>query len=97
MSKSYSKYKSVGICTGRNTEFYRDRRRLFRTRDKQMIRNILAHAHVDEFDELYTPENIPFKDNWEEPTDGTIRITANDAKRDNYRGIYATKNGKIKK
>lgn len=97
MSKSYSKYKRVGICTGSNTNYYRDRRRLFRTRDKQIIRNILAHYDVDKFDDLYTPENIPFKNDWDEPTDGTIRITANDATRDDYRGIYATKNGKIKK
>lgn len=104
MSKSYSKIKKFGICTGSNTEYYRDKRRNIRAKEKQVFRDTLAHHDVSVFDEVYTPLNIPFKDTWSEPTDGTITMTARAIDRDaiksphrGYAGVYTTKDGKIKK
>ena len=73
MSKSYGKYKSLGICTGSNTEWYRDRIRKIRNKNKHRIRNILTNYSINEFDDVYNPYSLPKKDTWMEPTDGTIR------------------------
>lgn len=104
MSKSYSKIKKFGICTGSNTEYYHEKRRTIRAKDKQLIRNTLAHHNVSEFDEVYTPLNLPFKNDWDEPTDGTFVMDAKSIDRDTiksphggYAGVYTTKDGKIKK
>ena len=102
MSKSYSKVKKFGICTGDNREFYRMKRRSIRAKEKQVIRDTLAHKDISEFDETYTSLNIPMKDDWTEPTDGSFVLTAKDIDRDTlenggYRGVYTTKHGKIKK
>ena len=104
MSKSYSKIKKFGICTGSNTEYYHDKRRSIRVKEKQVIRNTLAHHDISEFDEVYTPLNLPFKDDWNEPTDGTFIMDAKSIDKDaiksphgGYVGVYTTKDGKIKK
>lgn len=100
MSKSYSKVKKFGICSGDNTEFYREKRRSIRAKEKQVIRDTLAHADISDFDDVYTPLNIPLKDDWTEPTDGTIPMNAKEIKkndRDGYNGTYITKDGKIKR
>lgn len=103
MSKSYSKVKRFGICTGSNTEFYRDKRRNIRIKEKQVIRDTLAHNDVSEFDEVYTPLNIRLKDDWKEPTDGTFVMTGRaivrdmTKKRNGSRCAYVTKGGKVKK
>ena len=102
MSKSYSKVKKFGICTGDNRDFYRAKRRSIRAKEKQVIRDILAHKDISEFDDIYTSLNIPMKDDWSEPTDGSFVLTAKDIDRDTvenggYNGVYTTKHGKIKK
>ena len=100
MGKSYSKVKKIGICVGNNTKFYKERRRSIRTKERQVLRDTLAHVDVSDFDDAYTPLNIPFKDDWNEPTDGTIELTAKDYKKKTYtfhRKAYITKDGKIKK
>lgn len=104
MSKSYSKIKRIGICCGSNTEFYRAKRRNIRAKEKQAIRDTLTHTNISDFDNVYTPLNIPFKDTWSEPTDGTITMTARAIDRyaiksphGGYAGVYTTKDGKIKK
>ena len=99
MSKSYGKYKSCGICTGSNTEWYRDRIRKIRNKNKHRIRTIIANNNIEEFDDLYNPYSLPKKDMWREPTDGTIRYTYKMIKEFNWlsRGIYIAKNNKVKK
>lgn len=102
MSKSYSKIKRIGVCSGSNTEFYRVKRRSIRAKDKQVIRDTLAHNDVSDFDDVYTPLNITLKDDWSEPTDGTFAMSAKMIDRKSkenggYSGIYTTKDGKIKK
>lgn len=56
MSKSYGKYKTIGVWgkVRANTEYYRYRRVSFRNRNRQIIRNILANKSINDFDELYT-------------------------------------------
>ena len=103
MSKSYGKYKTIGICTGSNTDFYRERRKHQRHVNNNRIRNILANYENDEFDDKYNDYKIPKEDSWEEPTDGHYKMTAkelNKIKKDymkSFGNIYTTKNNKIKK
>jgi hypothetical protein len=95
MSKSYSNYKTVGMAKGSNTSFYKDRRRKDRTKNKQIIRNMMANYNAEDFDEVYESFKQAKKDSWSEPTDGSKRLTAEDDL-ENYDNIY-TYNGKIKK
>lgn len=97
MSKSYAKKIKLGICSGSNTEFYRDRRKHQRHINSNRIKNVLANNEADEFDDKYIPYNIPKNDDWEEPTDGTFILTPQDAKEYEKYGIYVTKDNKIKR
>ena len=97
MSKSYGRYKTVGICYGSNTEFYRDRRRHERVVNKQQIRNLLANKNINEFDERFAQYKEP-KNTWDEPTDGSYKLYSKNEYFDKgwYKNIYRHKN-KIKK
>lgn len=48
MSKSYGKYKTIGVWyeAHANTEYYRCRRRSFRTKNRHIIRNMLANKSI---------------------------------------------------
>ena len=52
MSRSYKKTVKLGVCYGSNTDFYRRRRRKFRTVNKQMLRNLLANREIDDVNDL---------------------------------------------
>lgn len=99
MSKSYSKKMKFGICSGSNTDFYKERRKTFKKRDKQAIRNTLAHFDVEDFDEKYKPHHEVFKDDWNEPTDGTILATSGDDEIVQFYDdeVYLTKDKKFKR
>ena len=103
MSKSYAKYKSCGIGTGSNTEWYRDRIHKVRKRNKHRIRNIIANNNNEEFDDVYNPYSLPKKDTRREPTDGTVRYDYKRIRKmmKKYNGwsagMYITKNNKVKK
>ena len=102
MSKSYAKYKSMGICCGHNTPWYRERRRRICRINNNRIRQILATKPIEEFDECFTPYKLPKKDTWREPTDGTIRYTAKKIKKliekQGYNfGLYIVHGNKVKK
>lgn len=97
MSKSYGRYINLGICWGSNTEFYRDRRKQVRRKNRHIIRNLLHNFTADLFDDLFTDFRLPRKDTWNEPTDGTWKYTAKEVKKYIRKGIYTGKNGKIKK
>lgn len=94
MSKSYSKYKTVGVCNGSNTRWYRARVRRLRGKNRQIIRNMVANKNAVDYDDCYLDYRQARRDSWLEPTDGTYTVTAKSAKR--YKGIYVTC-GKIKK
>lgn len=102
MSKSYGKYKTTGICTGSNTDYYRERRKHQRRVNKHRLRNTMANTDIEDFDDKYQDLKIPKKNDWDEPTDGTYKMTVKDLEElkgrtgKNY-GVYSTKNNKIKK
>lgn len=97
MSKSYAKYKTEGMCTGSNTEYYRDRNRRLRAKNKNNIKKILKNKPIEDFDDLFIPSKEPDNTRWNEPTDGTCKMYANDYKKFNINNTYITKNNKIKK
>ena len=97
MSKSYGRYINLGICWGSNTEFYRDRRKQVRRKNRHIIRNLLHNFTADLFDDLFTDFRLPRKDTWNEPIDGTWKYNAKEVKKYIKKGIYTNKKGKIKK
>lgn len=101
MSKSYGKYKTIGCCWGSNTEYYRDRNRRLRNKDRQNIRNLLANKPIEEFDDVFIPTKEPDNMYWNEPTDGTFKLYHIDfikyKSKYRYHGIYPTKKNRIKK
>lgn len=72
MSKSYKKFASGGICVGSNTQYYRDRNKNTRNKNKHIIRNTIARYDLDDMDGIEFIENKrnPNYDCWNEPTDG---------------------------
>ena len=75
MSRSYKKHASGGICNGSNTQYYRERNKSTRNKNKHIIRNTLKRYELDELDEIDGFEFIdnkknPNYDSWNEPTDG---------------------------
>jgi len=73
MSRSKKKFASGGMCHGSNTEFYRDRNRSTRNRNRHMLRNLLANMTIEEIaDVIYNLANNKNRNytSWEEPTDG---------------------------
>lgn len=97
MSKSFGKYKTMGVCTGSNTEFYRDRARQLRNKNRQKMRNVLANYNAEDFDDEFIEYKQAKRDSWMEPTDGTFKVTDKVLKRYKFKGIYSTDVGKIKK
>lgn len=98
MSKSYGKYKTCGVCWGNNTPYYKDRRRKIRMKNNQRLRTMMAHHNPEDYDDVFEPYIIPKKDSWDEPTDGTWKLTAKHLKKSKYKyPYYATKNNRIKK
>lgn len=77
MSKSYAKYKTIGVCYGNNTDYYRRRRRVSRSKNNQSIRNLLAHSSIEDFDADYMPFIQSKKNDWDEPTDGSYKVNGN--------------------
>ena len=72
MSRSYKKHASGGICCGSNTEYYRDRNKSTRNKNKHILRNTLKKYELDDIDGFEFIENKrnPNYDPWNEPTDG---------------------------
>lgn len=97
MSKSFGSYKTIGVCTGSNTEFYRDRARQLRNKNRQKMRNVLANYKVEDFDDEFIEYMQSKRDDFREPTDGTFKLTDKELKKHRIKGIYSTDNGKIKK
>ena len=57
MSKSYKKFASGGICIGSNTQYYRDRNKNTRNKNKHIIRNTIARYDLDDIDGIEFIEN----------------------------------------
>lgn len=76
MSRSRRKPK-VGICVGSNTEYYRERNRNTRTKNKRILRKALMDGKEDEINFIPNNKN-PSYDTYCEPTDGSYMIPKND-------------------
>lgn len=79
MSKTTRKNIRVGICTGRNTEYYRDRTRKMRRKYSSNLRHIIRQFAIDVAEELIMNPKFPRRNEWDEPTDGTRLITRRNA------------------
>lgn len=76
MSRTYRKNLRVGICTGSNTEYYRERRRLQRRKLNQELHTLSSHYTVEAMEEdVVNNPKIPKVNEWLEPTDGRYLIT----------------------
>lgn len=95
MSRSYRKPKAF-ICAGRNTEYYRERNRNTRMKNKRELDKLSSYKRklgFDDLEELFEEEqklefisnnkNKDF-DTWCEPTDGSFMAKESDFKDDNY-------------
>ena len=71
MSKTYRKMLKFGICTGTNTEYFRDRRREQRGLLRRELRNAMQYHDMEDH---ILPVKFIMHDDWDEPTDGTWRI-----------------------
>jgi hypothetical protein len=67
-------------------------------KNNQRLRTMMAHHNPEDYDDVFEPYIIPKKDSWDEPTDGTWKLTAKHLKKSKYKyPYYATKNNRIKK
>ena len=78
MSRTYRKVVKCGICTGSNTEYYREKNRKCRAKNRHSLRNAIANYDINEIDEIISSPMVPIHDDWDEPTDGTYIITKKD-------------------
>lgn len=92
MSKTTKRYLRFGVCTGSNTEYYRDRTRKFRRRYRHIMRNLFSKYNVEEVSERILNPKFPKRNNLLEPTDGTHLITARNAEEESeyYKEIKRT-------
>lgn len=96
MSKSYRKQVRTGICTGSNTEYYASKRKQLRRRAVQDLHKVVMQKNYDDEPKNTNIRgaNIKYKDSWNEPTDGTLVITAHNPIASDF--YYLTKDNKIK-
>ncbi len=71
MSKTYRKNVRVGICTGSNTEFYRERRRTHRRKVKNKLKKLQNSGTKEDMENVQL-EKLIKRNSWEELTDGTV-------------------------
>lgn len=74
MSRTHRNAVRQGICSGNNTEFYRNRRKKERRVNRNHLKNVVNTTYEDDIDDNLNFEKIPTKDDWNEPTDGSILI-----------------------
>ncbi len=74
MSRTYKKNVKAFIATGSNTEFYKNRRRNIRRKNKNNLRNLVTNKPIDEINDLILNDVTPKTDKWREPTDGHFTI-----------------------
>lgn len=71
MSRTYNKKIRMHVCHGKNTEFYRERRRRNRRVNRMLLNATVSQNEPSEVDENLSLEQIPKRDTWNEPTDGS--------------------------
>ncbi len=93
MGKSYGKYVTIGMCYGSNTEYYRQRNRFLRRKNRHLLN--LAKSLIDI--EEYFPVKLPKEDQWDEPTDGHWKVFANEIRKRYSKYYRLNKNNKVKR
>lgn len=84
MSRSYRKFVKLGMCGGfgnQNTGFYKNRRRKISNKNKQIVRDAVAHYNPEDIDDHVQEYRPPKRDDWAEPSDGTFILDKKDADR----------------
>lgn len=81
MARTYRNIVKVGICNGNNTEYYKHRRQKVRNKNKHMLRNLTANYDINDIADMVITIELPKRDDWDEPTDGTFLIS-NHSKRE---------------
>lgn len=76
MSKSYHKKIRMHIAYGNNTDYYRSRRRRNRRANRITLRTTVTKNEVQDVDDVLVLKEIPKRDTWNEPTDGSWVETA---------------------
>lgn len=80
MSRTYRKYVKCGICTGSNTEYYRDMNRKCRSKNRHELRNLISNYDIDTVCEMISCGSAPVHNSWDEPTDGTFIVSKRNKK-----------------
>ena len=90
MSRTYRKNLSFGVCYGKNTDFYRRRKRYYKHLFRHNLNNLLKHYNVEDVNDLVLNPKYPKRDTWNEPTDGRYLVNLHNLKRykRNQWGIY---------
>ncbi len=83
MTRSRKKYPSHGICYGSNAQWKRDMRRLWRIRNRRILRKLLK-GDLSPDDLVMLDKSYHNSDNWNEPTDGKVVIFHRTARTHRY-------------
>lgn len=78
MARTYRKFVKCGICNGSNTEYYREKNRKCRAKNRQTLRNMIVNYDIETCSDLIPLGEVPIHNSWDEPTDGTYLITKKD-------------------
>lgn len=95
MGKTRRNVIREGICCGSNTEFYRQRRKRQRRINSQRLKTAANSLDVlEDFNDIEAIDDVeylhmPKRDDYREPTDGTILIEKEDLK--NYNNPHISK------
>jgi len=71
MARTYRKHYRAHICCGRNTEYYRLRRREIRRKTNHELTNLFTHYPSDEAADRIKGPDMKLVNRWDEPTDGS--------------------------
>lgn len=77
MGRTYRKNVRIGTATGRNTEYYRSRNHVQRHVNNSHLRELINQYDTEEIDENISFMNLPKRNTWDEPTDGSHTYTKN--------------------
>ena len=80
MARTYRKFVKCGVCTGSNTQYYRDMNRKCRTKNRQTLRNMIVNYDIETVSDIIPLGEVPIHTSWDEPTDGTFIVSKRNKK-----------------
>ena len=78
MSRTYRKVVKCGICTGSNIEYYREKNRKCRAKNRHSLHNMIVNYDIETVSDTIPFGEVPIHNSWDEPTDGTYLIKKED-------------------